>query len=118
MAVLIPINRGVDDTGIFDLQTTLEGVTYTLEFRWNERCEAWFMSVWDVERVVPYALGVRLVADFWLSKYTVDRQPSGAFILVDTASPEGQGIDPGFDDLGSRHLLHYETLAELLAASE
>src|SRR5262245_58922141 len=109
----IPIQRTIDDAAEFDLQINLEGTTYTLDFHWNVRLEAWFMSVWDAEHLVPYQVGTRMVADWWMNRNTADRRPAGAFILIDTAAPVGQGEEPGFDDLGNRHLLHYATLAEL-----
>lgn len=114
MSVLIPILRGADDTSFFDLQATLDGVTYTLEFRWNVRLAAWFMNVLDVEGVIPYLVGVRLVADWPLAQAQVDRQPPGFFLAVDTAAPEtGGGTDPGFDDLGNRVQLCYVPESEV-----
>lgn len=107
MAVLIPITRTSDDTGFFDQQVTLDGVTYTLEFRWNERLGAWFMAVLDIEGTTAHQVGLRLVVDWPLGLYHQGRQPSGVFIAIDTGAPVGQGIDPGFDDLGSRVQLHY-----------
>lgn len=113
MSVLIPIVRETDDTAHFDLQATLDGVTYTLEFRWNVRLGAWFMHVLDADGVTPYQLGVRLVVDWPLGKYISGRRPTGVFIALDTGSPIGHGEDPGFDDLGSRVQLHYVPLSEL-----
>lgn len=114
MAVTIPITRAVDDTGYFDLQVNLDGVTYTLEFRWNVRLGAWFMNVFDIDGTTAYQVGVRLVVDNPLSPNIVDRIPSGVFVAVDTGSPLGGGQDPNFDDLGSRVQLTYYPLSDLV----
>jgi hypothetical protein len=107
MAFSIPIVREVDGPAFFDLQATLDDVTYTLEFRWNVRLGAWFMNVLDAEGVEPSLLGVRLVVDFPLTQNIVDRAPPGFFLALDTGSAEGEGQDPGFDDLGNRVQLWY-----------
>jgi hypothetical protein len=107
MADLIPIVRAADDASHFDLQATLDGVTYTLEFRWNVRLGAWFMNVLDAEGEEARLVGQRLVADYFFPRNIVDRAPPGLFLALDTGSAEGRGQDPGFDDLGSRVQLWY-----------
>lgn len=122
--VLIPITRDSDDASFFDLQVVLEDVTYTLEFRWNERATridgdgneaagAWFMNVFDAEGVTPLALSVRLVVDYPLAVVPVDREPPGIFFAIDTEGVIGEGVDPDFDDLGTRVQLHYATSDDL-----
>lgn len=111
--ILIGITREADDTAFFDLQATLDDVTYTLEFRWNDRLQAWFMNVYDAEGATPYQLGIRLVADWLLGQYISSRQPTGVFLALDTGAPDGEGQDPGFDDLGNRVQLYYVPRSEL-----
>lgn len=113
MAAIIPIARDVDDAAHFDLQAVLDEVTYTLEFRWNVRLGAWFMNVLDVEGEIAHLIGVRVVVDYPLAQHLVDRQPPGYFIALDTGAAEGEGQDPGFDDLGSRVQLWYVPEAEI-----
>lgn len=113
MPILIPIDRTADDDSHFDLQVVLEETTYTLEFLWNERMQSWFMNIWDADEVINYAAGIRLVADYLLRQYTVDRTPPGDLALIDTATDDDLGIDPGFDDLGIRHQLYYYTAEEI-----
>jgi hypothetical protein len=108
--VNIPIDRTKDDASFFDLRASLDETVYTLEFRWNDRCASWFMSVWNAERSICYAAGLRLVCNWQLRKYTVDRVPPGDFLLLDTARDLDLGEDPGFDDLGNRHQLYYRSL--------
>lgn len=109
---LIPINRNADDASHFDLQAELDGTTYTLEFRWNVRMGAWFMNVLDAEGDAAHLVGARCVADYALPART-SRTPPGLFVFVDTGAAEGEGEDPGFDDLGSRVQLWYLPEAEL-----
>jgi hypothetical protein len=113
MAFVIPVVRNADDAAHFDLQAQLDGVTYTLEFRWNVRLGAWFMNVLDAEGESPCLVGVRLVADWPLAQNIVDRSPPGYFLALDTGAAEGSGEDPGFDDLGSRVQLWYIPEAEI-----
>lgn len=107
MAVLINITRETDDTGAFEQQVTLEGVTYTLKFRWNVRYGAWEMAMLDAEGTTAHQVGLVLRADWPMDVYLPDRIPSGVFVAIDTGAPVGSGEDPGFDDLGNRVQLHY-----------
>lgn len=105
MSQVIPSGDGV--TPHFELQVTLEDVTYTLELRWNERASAWFMNVLDAEGVTMLQAGLRLVADWMLGSFNVGAQPPGAFVARDTS---GLGIDPTLEDLGTRvQLLYFST---------
>ncbi len=123
MAVRIPIVRGADDAARFTLQVTLDGTTYTLEFRWNERAArtdavgnllagAWFMNVLDGEGVQPLMVGLQVVVDYPIAANVVSRTPPGVFIAVDTGAAIGSGVDPGFDDLGNRVKLRYFSFGE------
>jgi hypothetical protein len=107
MSVIIPITV---DAAYFDLVVDLEGVSYTLEFRWNTPMEAWFMAVYDDTGATMITAPARLVSNWPFNAYAANRQPPGAFFCVDTA---GVGDEPGFTDLGVRHQLYYLTAAEL-----
>lgn len=107
MPIEIPLRN---DLPFFDLQTVLDDVTYTLEIRWNTRAEAWFMNVLDIEGIVVYQAGLKLVANWMTSAYTTGRNPPGSFFLLDTS---GQGEEPGEEDLGDRHKLLYFTASEI-----
>lgn len=108
MSQLIPTGNGT--TPFFDLQVVLDEVTYTLEFRWNERLGAWFMSMFDAQGTTPLMVGKRLVVNFIIGKYDTGRPIGGMFIAYDTS---GAGLDPAFEDLGSRVQLIYATAADL-----
>jgi len=94
----------------FDVQAELDGVTYTLECRWNVRLGAWFLRVLDDQGVAVLLGDQRLVADYPLALAITSRSPSGLLAALDTS---GQGLDPGFTDLGGRVKLVYVTTAEL-----
>lgn len=111
--VQIPIVRDPNGVAFFELQVTLEGATYTLEFRWNVRAAAWHMSVLDAESSQLLIAGVRLVADYFLCTERVGRTPPGVWMLVDTATAPGMGEDPTFESFGSRHRLYYVPAAAL-----
>lgn len=114
--MLIPLQVARSASGdplpYFELQVTLDGVTYTLEMRWNVRGLAFFLNVWDEQGQTLYLAGVRLVANYPLGNWITGRQPPGALIIVDTS---GLGVSPGLGDLGVRHQLYYATAAELAA---
>lgn len=75
----------------------IQGVTYTLQARWNDRAGAWTLDIGTREGDL-IARGVRLVADYPLLASTVDaRLPSGELFVV-SASGEPAQNDPGRND--------------------
>lgn len=107
MSVLLPVRQ---EGPHFRFFSELEGVSYSFEFRWNEREEAWFLTLGDGEGV-PLVAGLRVVVDFDLLSYARgERVPSGYLFALDT---QGEHIDPGFEDLGRRVQMHYFTADEL-----
>jgi len=120
MSIKIPTRS---DLPLYTLGTPLlDGVAYTLRFRWNESgmhgevdgTEAaghWEMRVLDETGEVIVAgdqrVGVTLPE---YAAYVTNRRPPGAFVFVDTS---GRNLDPGRNDLGSRVQLLYLTAAEL-----
>lgn len=116
--LLIPLRVARSASGdplpSFDLQTTLDGATYTIELHWNPRGSSWFCSVWDEALQTAYVLGKRVCANYPLGNWITGRSPPGALVFVDTAaSVLGRIADPGLGDMGVRHQLYYATLAEL-----
>ena len=107
MSLLIPTRS---DLPYFDLQVTLDSVTYTLTFRWNVRAAAWFVGVASEDGQTVYTVGSRLVADFPFLLRRTGRQPAGWLLCADTS---GQGLDPGIADLGTRCQVFYLTAADL-----
>lgn len=113
MAVTIPITRNSGEDPFFDLQVVLDGETYTLEFRWNVRLAAWFMTVYDSEGETALIPDQRLVVDYPLGTFISSRKPTGVFVALDTHGVFGEGEDPDFDDLGNRVQLLYVSASEL-----
>lgn len=107
MPIEIPLPNSVP---LFELQIELDGVTYSLELRWNARAGAWFAHLRDAEGGV-LVMGRRVVVDFPLFSRTQKAgAPPGQLVAVDTS---GKQQDPVLDDLGARVRLIYVTEAEL-----
>jgi hypothetical protein len=102
-------------SGFASSQTlSLDGVLFTLELRWNSRAQAWSMDLYDAASNL-LAGGLRLVADTPLLERFGKRDdfPAGDFIAFDSSA---QGLDPGYEDLGTRVSLLYVTAEEVAAA--
>ena len=105
MAVyVIPVRPGVPH---FREEVELERVTYGFEFRWNERANAWFLSLSDAEGNALVS-GIRVVTDFpLLFRFRKAGLPPGRLVVADTT---GAGLDAGLHDFGlQRKLLYYES---------
>jgi hypothetical protein len=99
------------DLPFFDLLMVLEGVTYTLECRYNVRDGSWYMNVLDEQGVGVLQAGLKLIVNYPLGAYTTGRTPPGVFVAVDTSGQERE-IESQ-EDLGSRVQLWYFTAEEL-----
>ena len=92
------------------MTTTLDGTTYRLEFLWNERAPAWFMTIATVDGT-SLVSNLRVVVGFpFASRYRTLGGPRGALEAIDTS---GKNIDPSRDDLGTRVQLVYTPEADL-----
>lgn len=106
--IIIPTGDGV--SSFFSQQVTLEGTTYTLEFRWNVRGEFWSMSIFDATGQTAISTGHKLNVDYLIGKFYSDRDPPGLFLAYDTS---GDGVEMAFEDLGNRVQLIYFESTEL-----
>lgn len=94
--------------------TALDGVTYTLAFRWNQRDGRWLLDLADGEGS-PIRSGMMLGTNTVPLRGCVDaRRPAGELVIVDTTG--ANDVDPGFDDLGARFVLLYFSATEVAAA--
>ncbi|MBA3841173.1 MAG: hypothetical protein H0X39_00880 [Actinobacteria bacterium] len=93
------------------IQTTIKGVAYLIDFRWNARDVAWYMDIYDgIEQ--PIRCGIKIVIGTFLGRScSIGPFADGAFIAFDAT---GKGKDAGFDDLGARVKIAYLTSADLL----
>ena len=93
-----------------EFNVSLDGALYVLRFKWNEREQAWYMSILD-EAESPIFEGVKVVLDTLLGVRTSDpRGFPGALVAFDST---GQLLMPGEKDLGSRVVLFYYDFNEL-----
>lgn len=107
MAQRVPLQTSVPS---FTQRTSLDGVTFEFEIRWNERESAWYMAIADADGVALRS-GVRMAVRWPLLKSVADaRRPGGELYLLDI---DESGAEAGFDDLGVRTLLFYITAAEV-----
>lgn len=109
ITVNIPLVDGAP-LPFFDMQLALEGVTYTLQFRWNVRLEAWFLDVLDEAASEYLIAGLRLVVNWPLTAYRDTTVPPGQFLVLDST---GSDTDPALNDLGTRVKILYLMSTEL-----
>ncbi len=94
-------------------RTALDGVDFTLTFRWSQRDGHWLMDIADSEGVA-IRHGLMLAPNVDLLAGVIDtRRPAGKLAVLDTTG--ALDLDPGFSDLGARFQLVYFTAAELTA---
>lgn len=94
-------------------RTALDGVDFTLTFRWSQRDGHWLMDIADAERS-PIRSGMLLAPNVDLLAGVIDsRRPAGKLAVLDATG--ALDVDPGFADLGERFVLVYFTAAELAA---
>ncbi len=90
-----------------------DGTTaYVFVVRWNERDEHWYFDLLEQDNTAILT-GVRIVLGTYLGRRS--RHPllrGGVFIAIDTT---GEGRDAAFDDLGTRVVLRYFTVQDVMA---
>ena len=94
--------------------TSLDGVTFTLDFAWSQRDGHWRLDLADAEGVLIRAGMVLGTGTLLLAGLTDSRRPAGELVVVDTTG--ANDLDPGFADFGApgaRFVLMYATQAEL-----
>ncbi len=90
--------------------TTLDDVQYLFDVRWNERDAAWYFDLL-AEDETPIRHGIKIVLGAALGgRVAAAAFPRGVLMAADTT---GAGVEPGLDDLGTRVVVYFFTLAEL-----
>lgn len=85
-------------------QVSLEGETFILVFKWNNRESAWYLSIYTADNT-PIQVGRKIVSNWTLLRRVVSpTAPLGAIVAYDTT---GQGDEPLFDTLGTQAILLY-----------
>jgi|ADGO01.1.fsa_nt_gi hypothetical protein len=111
----LQIIRTDPELSSYTQRTVLDGREYILGFQWNQRAEKWSLSIYDQDGS-PIALGLKLVANFPVTRRITDsRGPFGTIFPLDTS---GEGRDPGLRDLGRRVLLVYLEASDLEDGSD
>lgn len=96
----------------YRVSTTLEGVQYIFDVRWNARAESWYCDI-STEADVRIKSGVKVVLGAPLGKRGGSADmPPGVFIANDTT---GAGQEATIADLGTRVEVIYLTLEEIEA---
>jgi hypothetical protein len=113
MPSAIPLPANLVQTGFFDVQATLDGATYTLQFGWNNRLSCWFMQVRNEEDTDLLCGDARVVVNWPLYLYLTGRQPPGLFYFYDTTGQDQDIVNA--EDLGQRVQMQYWSEAELAA---
>lgn len=109
MPTELPIDASAPN---YRVGTTIEGVQYLLDVRWDSRAAAWFLDVLDVEAIV-IAAGLKLCLGVIIGRRCADpRFPAGGILVSDLS---GDGLDATLGDLGSRVKVYHYTVAELEA---
>lgn len=84
--------------------TSLGGVQYTIDVRWNGRAEAWYMDILTDDGTA-IRRGIKLVLGTLLGGRVIDpRFPDGVLIAADLAR---LGRDASSEDLGDRVALFF-----------
>ena len=92
---ILPVRAGVP---FQSFQVDLDGVPFNFEIRWNERAPAWVMALRDAQGLVLRE-GIRLcLGTPLLPPQRPATFPAGELLLVED---EGEGVDPGENELGA-----------------
>ncbi|MCC6811354.1 MAG: hypothetical protein IT381_28250 [Deltaproteobacteria bacterium] len=82
----------------------LDGETFRLLSRYNERVDSWFLSLYDAEGNAIHT-GRRVTVGNLMFPWLVSAdRPSGQLIAIDS---EDEDVDPGRDELGTRVVVYY-----------
>ena len=92
------------DVPFYLQETTLDGRSYLLEFRWNERESAWYLNIYtDLGSLI--SAGNKLCLDWPVARLSnhIDMYP-GFIIPMDNT---GSKAEPTFSSLGRSVKLYY-----------
>lgn len=86
--------------------------TYIFELKWNVCDSSWYLSLYEEDRT-PIFTGKRLVLGVYIgrrSRHSLLRK--GVLVLVDTTR---KGVEATLDTLGTRCVLRYFTVQDVMA---
>lgn len=102
------VNCPLFDKAFYSYELDLDGDTYTFTFRYNERSEAYMLSIADAEENTVIS-NVKLVPSYRLLQQYSLELPVGDLVLV--AYEEGASFEPipNPRQLSQTHFLIYDT---------
>ena len=90
----------------------IEDEGYLVDVRWNSRDEAWYLDWYTLEEKI-IALNIKVVLGMYLGRRSqVPPFTKGVLVAVDTS---GQDMEAKFDDFGTRVILRYIPVIDLIA---
>lgn len=107
-SIQIPVLPSV---GSYRFATVIETVAYIFDVRWNTRDQAWYLDVLEVDET-PIMRGMKILLGVYLGRRS--SHPlfmNGVLVASDMSA---QGKEAGFDDLGTRVLLQYIPVLDLI----
>ncbi len=114
MIVKLSLQPGVP---FFSVDHVLDGVQYTLAFRWVARDSGWFFDLTTTQGEAVFR-GVRVCVEVGLgSALQAPKSPPGRFLALDNS---GKRQDPTLEDFGTRVSLFYldlETMRGFVAGT-
>ena len=106
--IVIPVKPGIREQRHVVLLDTRR---YVIRLEWMERLQTWYLHL-ATATDEPIVSGLRVHPTGYLLMGLVDdRKPGGQLLTVSLSEPERA---PGFDELGVRTLLIFQTWDELL----
>ncbi len=100
----------LENTASWQQRTALDGTDYILEFNWNGRGGAWYLSILDLDGNA-IVRSIKLVSNWPLLRRRRDeRLPPGELMMYDAT---GEISSAGYDQLGRQVTLNYFDAEEL-----
>jgi hypothetical protein len=95
--ISIPVSSGT----YYQIQTTLDQISYTLFMRFNKRNLTWYMDVFnDLGEPVLYGLACLTNVVGLIGRFVIqDFMQNGDIIVLDVS---GQGNDPTYENFGAQ----------------
>lgn len=109
MGQILPFVPSVESYGF---TTQLGDTQLGFDVSWNERDSAWYMDVFTDDGDLLRS-SLKIVLGTLIGRREVDpRWPRGVLVAIDSTK---QGLDAGFDDLGTRVQVMFFTTEEFLS---
>jgi hypothetical protein len=88
-----------------DFKIALESTDYFFVIQWNERSAFWTLDIYTAGKALVKGGMVLRAGYSLLDQYSDELLPPGKIKMIDQ---NGGGVDPSYDDLGTRVVMLYE----------